>query len=423
MAFSVGDKCRAGYIAIITLFLLVWCSYGALDPLEYGIDFNYNNQELNLDRTFQGGRNYIGLYHRYIRFPARRMFLAFTDDEFLRYLSNGTYYGMVYTYAPVRCRTLDGLKLEVQATLTIRVGLHGNQGAPVRGATLSDPAGEVVPIEQRESLEEFYLRFGSDQENWMDQVYVVALSAVEDEAAKWIASDFYRKREEIGTAMEARIQSTLQTLEVTLVDLQLVNVLYPTEFTVAIQDTELAKQAYEKALFDKGKQVIEAETRTEQAKVYAEMINYTATRTAEVELLKKEVAAEIIKYHIEAKGEGFAQARQAFDNALGTSAPLGELASSLTNVDYTNDDLLTFVWLMALVDTNAEKLLLDSTQPFDFESLTDDLEGLELDHSKFHADAKRRLLEEVNIEELLQDAKRRLLERDNILSADPRAEL
>jgi hypothetical protein len=402
---TAAEKCKAGYFILGTLFLLVWCSYGALDPLEYGIDFNYNNQELNLDRTFQGGRNYIGLYHRYVRFPARRMFLSFTDDDYLMYLANGTYYGLVYTYSPVQCRTLDGLKLEVQATLTIRVGLHGNIGAP---------EGDVVPIEQRESLQEFYLRFGSDQENWMDQVYVVALSAVEDEAAKWIASDFYVRREEIGKAMEARILSTLQTLEVTLVDLQLVNVLYPPEFTAAIQETELAKQAYEKAVFDKAKQVIEAETRTEEAKVVVDMINYTAMRTAEVELLKKEVAAEIIQYHIATKGDGFVQARDAFKSAAASGdASLRELVASLANVDYSNDDLLTFVWLMALVDTNAKKLLLDSAQPFDLESLSGDLEGLELDHSKFSEDAKRRLLDEVDVEEILK----------TIADADLRTEL
>ena len=39
-------------------------------------------------------------------------------------------------------------------------------------------------------------------------------------------------------------------------------------------------------------------------KVFTDMINYTAMKTAEVELLKKEVVAEIIRYEIEAKGEG-----------------------------------------------------------------------------------------------------------------------
>jgi hypothetical protein len=410
MAISAADKCKAIYCTLGTVFLLVWCSYGALDPLEYGIDFNYNNQELNLDRTFQGGRNYIGLYHRYVTFPARRMFLSFTNDPYLQYLSNGTYYGLVYTYEPVRCRTLDGLKLEVQATLTVKVGLHGNTGPPAEGEIPG--GGEVVKLEQRESLEEFYLRFGSDQENWMDQIYVVALSAVEDEAAKWIASDFYAKREEIGKSMESRIRLTLLTLEVTLVDLQLVNVMYPTEFTVAIQETELAKQAYERAVFDQGKQVIEAVTRTEQAKVFVDMINYTAMRTAEVELLRKEVASEIIKYQIEAKGDGFAQARESFKGTSSDSS-LRELASSLAKVDYSNDDLLTFVWLMALVDTNAKKLLLDSSQPFDLESLAGDLEGLELNHEKFLADAKRRLLEDVDIDEILQ----------NVADLDRRSEL
>jgi len=290
MALSLGAKCKAVYLGAVTSLLLVWCSYGALDPLEYGIDFNYNNQELNLDKTFQGGRNYIGLYHRYVRFPARRMFLAFSDDNSLRSLSNSTggiFEKLVYAYSPVRCRTLDGLKLEIQATVSLRVGLHAKLLAP--------EDGDTVGLEQRESLQEFYLRFGSDESNWMAQIYVVALSAVEDEAAKWIASDFYRNREAIGQAMEDRIRLTLRSLEVMLVDMQLVNVLYPKEFTAAIQDTELAKQAYEQAVFDQGRQVIEATTRTEQAKVFTDMINYTAMKTAEVELLKKEVVAEIIK--------------------------------------------------------------------------------------------------------------------------------
>jgi hypothetical protein len=398
MALSLGAKCKAVYFIALTLFLLVWCSYGALDPLEYGIDFNYNNQELNLDKTFQGGRNYIGLYHRYVRFPARRMFLAFSDDNSLRSLSNSTggiFEKLVYAYSPVRCRTLDGLKLEIQATVSLRVGLHAKLLAP--------EDGDTVGLEQRESLQEFYLRFGSDESNWMAQIYVVALSAVEDEAAKWIASDFYRNREAIGQAMEDRIRLTLRSLEVMLVDMQLVNVLYPKEFTAAIQDTELAKQAYEQAVFDQGRQVIEATTRTEQAKVFTDMINYTAMKTAEVELLKKEVVAEVIRYEIEAKGEGFSQARDTFKGVSSSDARLRELASSLAKVDYGNDDLLTFVWLMALVDTNAKKLLLDSTQPFDLESLSGDVEGLEFDHKAYLADAARRLLADVDIDEILQN--------------------
>ena len=43
---------------------------------------------------------------------------------------------------------------------------------------------------------------------------------------------------------ELQRQLTLRSLEVMLVDMQLVNVLYPKEFTAAIQDTELAKQAF-----------------------------------------------------------------------------------------------------------------------------------------------------------------------------------
>jgi hypothetical protein len=129
-------------------------------------------------------------------------------------------------------------------------------------------------------------------------------------------------------------------------------------------------------------------------------------------LLRKEVASEIIKYQIEAKGDGFAQARESFKGTSSDSS-LRELASSLAKVDYSNDDLLTFVWLMALVDTNAKKLLLDSSQPFDLESLAGDLEGLELNHEKFLADAKRRLLEDVDIDEILQ----------NVADLDRRSEL
>ena len=44
---------------------------------------------------------------------------------------------------------------------------------------------------------------------------------------------------------ELQRQLTLRSLEVMLVDMQLVNVLYPKEFTAAIQDTELAKQAFD----------------------------------------------------------------------------------------------------------------------------------------------------------------------------------
>lgn len=61
------------------VIILIACSIHTLEPLEFGIEMNKNTKTLLEDKVRQGGRHWLGLGHTFIRFPANRMILAYTD--------------------------------------------------------------------------------------------------------------------------------------------------------------------------------------------------------------------------------------------------------------------------------------------------------------------------------------------------------
>lgn len=92
-------------------------------------------------------------------------------------------------------------------------------------------------------------------------------AAVRTEVSHHNALEFYLKREEIGTLVQTRVTSALQALNVTVHRTGLVAITLPTGLEEAIQDTELARQAKEAAIFAKETAEIEAITKVEVAKV------------------------------------------------------------------------------------------------------------------------------------------------------------
>lgn len=175
--------------------------------------------------------------------------------------------------------------------------------------------------------------------------------------------------------MSKRVSGTLKQVELTLMDLNLVNIDYPKDFSAAIQDTELAKQESRTAEFAKTTAIIKAVTLTEQAQVFSDTLAFTAEKTGEASFLERSIYAYLLGYAVTTKGNAFIEAWNIFQS----------LAQNITaDIDYDNDNLLTFVWLMALVDAEAGNVVLDAAQPFEFvDAQTDDKDGLELDANRY----------------------------------------
>jgi hypothetical protein len=379
---STKTRSACAYFMLALSCVLVACSFASLHPLQYGIEFNGNAQALRVDTTYKGGRRYLGLGHRFIKFPGRSMLVAFTNDEtwkntFREGWTSAFGADYVNVYDPVYARSGDGLQLVIQAVLTVHIGKGpfavGEEGTVSEG--------------QRQSLNRFFLNFGNPSETgeggWMDTISGAIRSSIIDEAAVHNADQFYKNRGGVGKYVKERLAYSLQELEMTLMDVDLINIDYPERFVAAIQDTELAKQERQTAIFAKTEQIIRAVTKTEQARVFRETLEFEALKTGDASYLERSIHAHLLEYAITRKGDAYADVGDIYK----------ELASNLSaSLDFGNDDLLTWVWLNSLTDAEAAGLVYDAAQPFDFvDAEAEDAPGLALDADKYFEDLANNL--------------------------------
>jgi len=217
----------------------------------------------------------------------------------------------------------------------------------------------------------------------MDTISGAIRSSIIDEAAVHNADQFYKNRGGVGNFVKERLSYALQELEMTLMDVDLINIDYPQRFVDAIQDTELAKQERQTAVFAKTEQIIRAVTKTEQARVFEETLKYEALKTGDASFLERSIHAHMLEYAITRKGDAYAEVEEIYQ----------ELASNLSDtLDFQKDDLLTWVWLNSLTDAEAAGLVYDAAQPFDFvDAEAEDEPGLVLDADKYFEDLANNL--------------------------------
>lgn len=345
------------YGFVIICAITTALAFGALEPLEYGIEFNKNMQALRPENTYQGGRRFIGLGHVFKTFPSRRLLIAYVgsawgergggwssaqgadvDGKIL-----GPDLPQVFTYPPIPCRTKDGLMIEISAVASFNIGRFPQEELLEDGR---------VGKNQRESLKRFYYMFDDDQQprRWIQVIYSIMRSTVQNAAAAFETDEFYRSRSLIGESLVTKLRKELAYIEIDLKTVDLVSIQYPNIFKDAIQETEIAKQELEEAKNEQLMRLIEAKTLTLEAEIVAQTLNYTAQKQAEADYLQKSIAADTIKVVIEKAGQGYLSAKERM-----------QLAGA-----FDNDDLLKYVWLNSFADAGADMVTYESAVPSDF---------------------------------------------------------
>lgn len=349
--------------------ILLACAFQTLEPLEFGIEYNMNTRKLNEDRVLQGGRHFVGVGHTFIRFPAHRMILAFTswpqlgkgqeecgnDDSEEDAVDSLCLEGVMFDqelirraytqlYDPVACRTNDGLKITVEMSITYSLGLGRGDSAQKDG---NDDENLYYPPPVPETLRKSLVwLFGvGGEEGWRDLAQQAAQAVIRDEVSRHNASAFFQDRQRIGNLVQDRMQGHFEKqLQMTVHHTDMTSVTYPAEFEDAIQRTEIAKQRKFQATYEQETRIIESETLRAQSEIRAGILNYTAGKKAEAEQLAKEITADIIQYKIGMSGEAYKEAKQ----TMGLSQ---------------NEDLLNFIWLMAVGGHEGSQLTFDQTVP------------------------------------------------------------
>jgi hypothetical protein len=145
-AAAIAIGCGCAFLMFIVVVILIGCSVHTLEPLEFGIEMNKNTKTLLEDKVSQGGRHWLGLGHTYIRFPANRMILAYTDwsqigtpqpdcveepeeEEVELQCADGLLRDQdeiarrfVIKHKQIATRSKDGLKITVHGSMTFSLG-------------------------------------------------------------------------------------------------------------------------------------------------------------------------------------------------------------------------------------------------------------------------------------------------------------
>jgi hypothetical protein len=367
-----GDVAACSCCLLLLGFVLAICSIEALEPLEYGLKYNSNGAFLVEDHVKHGGRHFVGLNCYYLKYRSRRFLLSFASWEQLGKPKNPNlgsdasepqYEVTPWVYrlkngqipGPVACRTNDGLTVSMSVSIEMSIGLDDPDHKPDLSVDLPE-----LSATRKESLVNAWKNFGSYDSGYdpemedgrarmlEDAVMVLAISSIVDETAGWYANDFYRFRRLIQESLHERIKASFTSMGMTVHGVYITNIDLPPELMAAIQETELARQAIIQAEYQKRTDIVSATTQRLVADVIARTMNYTANKTAQADLMAKEISAMATKVRTEERAKAFEYAR--------------------ARLNYTtNQDFLTYVYLMSLLDASSDKLVFDNPVPYQLE--------------------------------------------------------
>ena len=150
--------CSIVSLTILVTIILIACSLSVLSYNEVGL--NYSNWFKTVEqKTYEHGIQFIGLGHQFLRYDIKLTTIEFSN-------------AMDATLPMIKCRTKDGLELDLEASLQYRV--------------------------QAENIFKIYTSFGKNEKEILTRVI---LDIISDTATKYSSNDFFLKRPAIQKQM------------------------------------------------------------------------------------------------------------------------------------------------------------------------------------------------------------------------------
>jgi regulator of protease activity HflC (stomatin/prohibitin superfamily) len=291
---KVGGGCCCA--VLIASAIMLGCSFGVLDPTQFALDYDTVNFQINENALYTGGRHFIGLGHTFIIFP-----------KTLQTCRMGTFEGgeevdgETFTTSSLQARTEDGLQVTLDISFQYR---------------LTETIDAIIKL------------YSDFQDNYRPAYVRIARNVLRDVASEFQAFQYFYNRSIVGAKMREVLNSALANHSATVQAFQLLNVELPERFSSAIEGTEVARQAIENAKYQQDVARTEANTRVEEAKRQAEIILLQASATAKSTRLQAAADANITLRQMEAETAAYKTIQ--------------------TELDLTEDQLLSYVWLKAI---------------------------------------------------------------------------
>ena len=203
--------------ALVTV-ILISCSLSVLSYNEVGL--NYSNWFKTIeDKTYSHGIQFIGLGHGFQRYKINLSTIEFSKAKDA-------------TLPMIKCRTSDGLELDLEASLQYRVN--------------------------PEDIFKIYTSYGTYEKEILNRV---VLDIISDTATNYSSNDFFTKRSEIQVKMKADLQDKVLSDTWHEVEFfQLRSLSLPDAYENEIQNTEVKGQDIHTATAELAREMVKFET-------------------------------------------------------------------------------------------------------------------------------------------------------------------
>lgn len=154
----------------VLITVLVGVSFGAVEPIEYGLLYNTMTKQINTDPTqiLEGGLQYVGVFNQIITFPRNEKPIEFSDQA-------SAQAGALST------RTAEGLELKLHFSFLYTL--------------------------QKDKLPELYRLVGDNYE----QLFLrIAADVVLQNAGDYVATQYWEQRKIVGNALEVALNEKLK---------------------------------------------------------------------------------------------------------------------------------------------------------------------------------------------------------------------
>jgi regulator of protease activity HflC (stomatin/prohibitin superfamily) len=210
----------------------------------------------------------------------------------------------------IGARTSDGLLVDLQVQLLFRL------------------------VIEKDALANLQLMFNG---KYRDYYANIIRSVVRDVASDYTAFQFWQSRDNITQAMLARLSIVLGDVYGRVENFLLSNYDLPQTFDEAITETQNRIQEKERVQSEVEQETVETQTRVLKALKQAEIIGLEANATATAYLLS--IDAEMVKIQTQVQAE------------------LSAYSTLMSELQFTPEELVTYVWLETLQKARSQKVL------------------------------------------------------------------
>jgi regulator of protease activity HflC (stomatin/prohibitin superfamily) len=270
-------------------------SLSAVEPLHYGIRYNYFTKYADIDNVYGSGRYFIGPFSHFVKFPASVQSVEFSNEP--RLPPSGVRYPALHT------RTKEGLALHLQVALQYQL--------------VQDQVGKL------------YAEFNREYEDMFISVIRDTLIRVAAEQEAW---QLWENRAKVGERMQTMVDASLKPTYARCWGLQLMVIELPEKFENSIVATQVQKQTIETRHMEQDAISIQAQTKVIAAEYERQIKVIKAVGQANYSLQTRTARGYARKFVLYAEADMLAVIRERLALAAGDLVQYQQL-SALTLMD------------------------------------------------------------------------------------------